>query len=97
MLSAGLPVVVTWRPAQTVLLSVQGMDVAAIAKEERIAHLYAIADREFGPLNLQLRPGWQRAPVSGKTKKPRRHDAIPGRDKHRGGVSIGLIRAFRTP
>ena len=72
MLSAGLPVVVTWRPAQTVLLLVQGMDVAAIAKEGRIAYLYAIADREFGPLNLQLRPGRQRAPVSGKTKKPGR-------------------------
>ena len=52
------------------MLSVQGMDVAAIAKEGRIAHLHAIADREFGPLNLQLRPGRQRAPVSGKTKKP---------------------------
>jgi hypothetical protein len=58
LLSAGLPVVVTWRPAQPVLLSVQGMDVAAIA------------DREFGPLNLQLRPGRPRAPVSGKTKSP---------------------------
>ena len=60
LLPAGLPVVVTWRPAQTVLLSVQGMYVAAIA------------DREFGPQNLQLRPGRQRAPVSGKTKKPGR-------------------------
>jgi hypothetical protein len=58
LLSAGLPVVVTWRPAQTVLLSVQGTDVAAIA------------DREFGPQNLQLRPRRQRAPVSGKTKSP---------------------------
>jgi hypothetical protein len=48
LLSAGLPVVVTWRPAQTVLLSVQGMDVAAIAKEGRIAHLYAIADASSG-------------------------------------------------
>jgi hypothetical protein len=52
------------------LLSVQAMDVAAIAKEGRIAYLYAVADREFGPLNLQLRPGRPRAPVSGKTKSP---------------------------
>jgi hypothetical protein len=53
-----------------------------------LAHLYAIADRElppgegdpeiifcvdeFGPLNLQLRPGRQWAPVSGKNKEPGR-------------------------
>ena len=102
--------VVTWRRAQMVLLSAQGMDVAAIAKvaftsedrvrdvirnfnadgfgslypryyaakKARIEHLYAIADRnvvpnagerevifcvyEFGPLNLQPRPGsWSSA------------------------------------
>jgi hypothetical protein len=49
LLSAGLPVVATWRRPQTVLLSAPGMDVPAIAKEGRIAHLYAIADREITP------------------------------------------------
>jgi transposase len=58
------------------------------AKKARIEHLYAIADRavepgagdptvvfcvdEFGPLNLQPRPGRQWAPVSGKNKEPGR-------------------------
>jgi transposase len=55
------------------------------AKKARIEHLYAIADRkvkpgagdpavvfcvdEFGPLNLQPRPGRQWAPISGKGKE----------------------------
>jgi transposase len=125
--------VVTWRRAQMVLLSAQGMDVPAIAKvaftsedrvddisheglrvllreegvtfqrlktwkaskdpryaakKARIEHLYAIADREvapasgdpavifcvdeFGPLNLQPRPGRQWAAVSGKNAEPGR-------------------------
>ena len=58
------------------------------AKKARIEHLYAIADRtvkpgagdpaavfcvdEFGPLNLQPRPGRQWAPISGKGKQPGR-------------------------
>jgi hypothetical protein len=58
------------------------------AKKARIEHLYAIADRgitpqdgdpavvlcvdEFGPLNLQPRPGRQWAAVSGKNKEPDR-------------------------
>ncbi len=58
------------------------------AKKARIEHLYAIADREvtpapgdpqvvicvdeFGPLNLQPRPGRQWAAVSGKSKEPGR-------------------------
>jgi transposase len=58
------------------------------AKKARIEHLYAIADRtvkpgagdpavvfcvdEFGPLNLQPRPGRQWAPISGKGKEPGR-------------------------
>jgi transposase len=58
------------------------------AKKARVEHLYAIADREttpqegdpqvifcmdeFGPLNLQPRPGRQWAPVSGKGKEPGR-------------------------
>jgi len=58
------------------------------AKKARIEHLYAIADREitpaggdpeivfcfdeFGPLNLQPRPGRQWAAVSGKNKEPGR-------------------------
>jgi transposase len=57
-------------------------------KKARVEHLYAIADREitpkdgdpeivfcvdeFGPLNLQPRPGRQWAPVSGKNKEPGR-------------------------
>jgi transposase len=57
-------------------------------KKERVEQLYAIADREvtpaegdpevvfcvdeFGPLNLQPRPGRQWAPVSGKKKEPGR-------------------------
>ena len=57
-------------------------------KKARIEHLYAIADREitppdgdpevifcvdeFGPLNLQPRPGRQWAAVSGKNKEPGR-------------------------
>jgi transposase len=57
-------------------------------KKERVEQLYAIADREvlpqdgdpevifcmdeFGPLNLQPRPGRQWAPVSGKGKDPDR-------------------------
>jgi transposase len=58
------------------------------AKKARIEHLYAIADRhlapepgdpevvicvdEFGPLNLQPRPGQQWAAISGKGKEPGR-------------------------
>jgi transposase len=58
------------------------------AKKARVEQLYAIADREvlpqdgdpkvvfcmdeFGPLNLQPRPGRQWAPVSGKGKDPGR-------------------------
>jgi hypothetical protein len=58
------------------------------AKKARVEHLYAIADRqaapgpgdpqvvicvdEFGPLNLQPRPGRQWAPISGKGKEPGR-------------------------
>jgi transposase len=58
------------------------------AKKARVEHLYAIADREvvpgpgepevifcmdeFGPLNLQPRPGRQRAAVSGKNAEPGR-------------------------
>jgi transposase len=58
------------------------------AKKARIEHLYAIADREadpgagdpeiifcageFGPLNLQPRPGRQWAAVSGKNAQPGR-------------------------
>ena len=58
------------------------------AKKARIEHLYAIADREaapgngdpevifcvdeFGPLNLQPRPGRQWAAISGKNKEPGR-------------------------
>ena len=58
------------------------------AKKARIEHLYAIADRdvapdagdpeivfcvdEFGPLNLQPRPGRHWAAISGKNKKPGR-------------------------
>src|SRR6202042_2431950 len=57
-------------------------------KKARVEHLYAIADREvipeagepevvfcmdeFGPLNLQPRPGRQRAAVSGKSAEPGR-------------------------
>jgi transposase len=57
-------------------------------EKARVEHLYAIADRdvvpeagepevifcmdEFGPLNLQPRPGRQWAPVSGKGKEPGR-------------------------
>jgi transposase len=57
-------------------------------KKARVEQLYAIADRqavpaggdpeivfcvdEFGPLNLQPRPGWQWAAVSGKSKEPGR-------------------------
>jgi transposase len=57
-------------------------------KKERVEHLYAVADREiplqegdpevifcmdeFGPLNLQPRPGRQWAAVSGKGKDPDR-------------------------
>ena len=58
------------------------------AKKARVEHLYAIADREvvpeagepevifcmdeFGPLNLQPRPGRQWAAVSGKNAEPGR-------------------------
>ena len=58
------------------------------AKKARVEHLYAVADREitpagggpavvfcvdeFGPLNLQPRPGRQWAAVSGKGKEPGR-------------------------
>jgi len=57
-------------------------------KKARVEHLYAIADREvipepgepevifcvdeFGPLNLQPRPGRQWAAISGKSKEPGR-------------------------
>jgi transposase len=58
------------------------------AKKARVEHLYAIADREvipepgepevifcadeFGPLNLQPRPGRQWAPASGRGREPGR-------------------------
>jgi transposase len=64
------------------------MDPDYEAKKARVEHLYAIADREvvpeegepqvvfcvdeFGPLNLQPRPGRQWAAVSGKGKEPGR-------------------------
>jgi hypothetical protein len=50
-------------------------------KNARIERLYAIADGEaevvicvdeFGPLNLQPRPGRQWAPISGNAKEPGR-------------------------
>jgi transposase len=63
-------------------------DTRYAEKKARVEHLYAIADREitpkdgdpeivfcvdeFGPLNLQPRPGRQWAPVSGKNKEPGR-------------------------
>jgi transposase len=63
-------------------------DPCYAVKKARVEHLYAIADREvtpgigdpevifcvdeFGPLNLQPRPGRQWAPVSGKNKEPGR-------------------------
>jgi hypothetical protein len=62
------------------------------AKKARVEHLYAIADREvvpdtgepgvvicvdeFGPLNLQPRPGRQWAAVSGKGKDPGREPRL---------------------
>jgi transposase len=65
-----------------------GKDPDYAAKKARIEHLYAIAGREvtpdpgepeivfcvdeFGPLNLQPRPGRQWAAVSGKKKEPGR-------------------------
>ena len=69
------------------------------AKKARIEHLYAIADREvvpdagdpevifcadeFGPLNLQPRPGRQWAAISGKSKEPgRAAAAADARDLH---------------
>jgi transposase len=69
----------TWKASQ---------DPDYAAKKARVEHLYAIADREvvpeagepevvfcvdeFGPLNLQPRPGRQWAAVSGKGKEPGR-------------------------
>jgi hypothetical protein len=63
-------------------------DPGYAVKKARVEHLYAIADREvvpepgepevifcvdeFGPLNLQSRPGRQWAAVSGKSKDPAR-------------------------
>jgi transposase len=63
-------------------------DLRYAEKKARVEHLYAIADREtppgdgdpevvfcvdeFGPLNLQPRPGRQWAAVSGKNKEPGR-------------------------
>jgi transposase len=63
-------------------------DPAYAAKKARVEHLYAIADREmapdpgdpqvvicvdeFGPLNLQPRPGRQWAAIGGKGKEPGR-------------------------
>jgi hypothetical protein len=66
--------VVTWRRAQMVLLSAQQMDVAAIARPPRrtaVPEIVFCVD-EFGPLNLQPRPGRQWAAVSGKGKEPGR-------------------------
>src|SRR5437762_12036569 len=64
------------------------LDPDYAAKKARVEHLYAIADGEvipedgepgvifcldeFGPLNLQPRPGRQWAAVSGKSKEPGR-------------------------
>src|SRR5271170_3292993 len=66
----------------------QSTDPDYAAKKARVEHLYAIADREvipepgepevifcvdeFGPLNLQPRPGRQWAAVSGKKAEPGR-------------------------
>ena len=85
------------------------------AKKARVEHLYAIADREitpedddpvvvfcvdeFGPLNLQPRPGRQWAAVSGKKKEPGRAPRPPdARDlhPHRGGPApVRRLRAGR--
>lgn len=66
-------------------------------KKARVEHLYAIADGEvigdpdepavifcmdeFGPLNLQPRPGRQWTGVGGKAKDPER-ETRPGRSRH---------------
>ena len=77
-----LPVPAEWAAAQGL------QDPRYAAKKARIEHLYAIADREvtpeagepevifcvdeFGPLNLQPRPGRHWAAIGGKGKEPGR-------------------------
>ena len=85
------------------------------AKKARVEQLYAIADREvtpadgdpevvfcvdeFGPLNLQPRPGRQWAAISGKGKEPGRAPRPPdARDLHphrRGPAPVRRLRAGR--
>jgi transposase len=79
-------------------------------KKARIEHLYAIADREvipdegkpevvfcvdeFGPLNLQPRPGRQWAAVSGKNAEPgRAPDARHLYPHRRGAAPVRRLRA----
>jgi transposase len=73
----------------------QSADPRYAEKKARVEHLYAIADREvspdpgepevifcvdeFGPLNLQPRPGRQWAAVSGRRKEPGRAPRPPMR------------------
>src|SRR5689334_7200905 len=75
------------------------------AKKARVEHLYAIADREvvpepgepevifcvdeFGPLNLQPRPGRHWAAVSGKRKEPGRAPRPPIRATYTGPRGSG--------
>ncbi len=54
-----------------VLLSAQGMDVPAVAKVACDPEVVFCVD-EFGPLNLQPRPGRHWAAISGKSKEPGR-------------------------
>ena len=82
-------------------------------KKARVEQLYAIADREaapqdgdpeivfcvdeFGPLNLQPRPGRQWAAVSGKGKEPGRGAAAPhARDLHPHGRGAAPVRRLRA-
>jgi transposase len=82
------------------------------AKKARIEHLYAIADRdvapdagdpevvldEFGPLNLQPRPGRHWAAISGKSKEPGRPPRPRLRDLHphrRGPAPVRRLRPAR--
>ena len=75
-------------PSQRIKTWKSSKDPRYAAKKARVEHLYAIADREvppaagdpevvfcadeFGPLNLQPRPGRQWAAISGKSKEPGR-------------------------
>jgi len=73
--------VVTWRRAQIVLLSVQGLDATGIAEGKATPRpgdpAVVFSLDEYGPLNVQPRPGRQCAPVvrrnqQGSTDAPRR-------------------------